>query len=136
MSADDPEGVDRRRRDCTELAAARGWVVGKVYVDNDASAYKERRVRPGFEELLEDLGNEALDGVVTSDLDRVARRPLDLERLIDVYERSSAPLVFATLEEELVAPSVRLEQRRSDGERVRGGPHPQGVPGHPPCETV
>lgn len=45
---------------------------------------------------MADLANGVLDGLVSYDLDRVARQPRDLERLIDVYD-SNPKLIFATI---------------------------------------
>ncbi|MFI5802507.1 recombinase family protein [Streptomyces sp. NPDC051561] len=90
------EGVLRQAEDCAALARERGLLMGKVYEDNDTSAFKERRHRPAFEELLHDLADGVVDGVIVYALDRVARQPLDLERLIEVYDLSRRPLVFAS----------------------------------------
>jgi DNA invertase Pin-like site-specific DNA recombinase len=94
------EGVLRQAEDCTALARGQGLLVGKVYEDNDTSAFKERRNRPAFDELLHDLADGVIDGVIVYALDRVARQPLDLERLIEVYDLSRRPLVFASCVED------------------------------------
>lgn len=70
-----------------------------VYEDNDVSAFKDV-VRPGFEQLLTDLEAGVIDGIVVYDLDRLARRPKDLERVIDIYDRAAKvrrPLHFRTV---------------------------------------
>ncbi|MGH9195064.1 MAG: recombinase family protein [Acidimicrobiia bacterium] len=88
-------GVGRQREDCERLAELRCWNVAKVYEDNDLSAYKRNVRRPEFELILSDLGAGLIDGVVAYDLDRLARQPKDLERLIDLFEDRKR-LVFAT----------------------------------------
>src|SRR5688572_149834 len=66
--SDDPlgleKGVTRQTEDCQELADRHGWTVGKVYTENDTSAFKKRRtttasgrsvwrvVRPEWEAML------------------------------------------------------------------------------------
>ncbi|MER7152100.1 recombinase family protein [Streptomyces lydicus] len=90
-------GVERQRRDYRQVAGVRpGWEVARDYTDNDVSAFKRNVVRPEFERLLADLESGVLDGVIAYDLDRLARQPRDLERLIDVFE-DRPELVFCTI---------------------------------------
>ncbi|MFI6335891.1 recombinase family protein [Streptomyces sp. NPDC050535] len=99
MSRDDDGdglGVARQREDCERLAELRGWDVAKIYEDNDVSAFKRNVRRPEFELVLSDLADGLIDGVVAYDLDRLARQPRDLERLIDLYDERKRR-VFATV---------------------------------------
>ncbi|MFV5991703.1 recombinase family protein [Streptomyces sp. NPDC056231] len=90
-------GVERQRRDYRQVAGVRpGWEVARDYIDNDVSAFKRNVVRPEFEQLLVDLQSGVIDGVIAYDLDRLARQPRDLERLIDVFEERPE-LVFCTI---------------------------------------
>lgn len=93
----DTEGVTRQREDCCALTSIRRWTVGRVYEDNDISAYRRKVVRPDFEQMLTDLRSGAIKGVVVYNLDRLARQPKDLERLIDIYEEHPE-YVFASLQ--------------------------------------
>lgn len=88
-------GVGRQEQDCRKLAELRGWSV-VTYLDNSVSAYKRHVRRPAFERLLGDLAAGLISGVVVYDLDRLARQPKDLERLIDLYEAAKG-LRFATV---------------------------------------
>lgn len=76
------------------------WTIkGPAYEDNDVSAFKDV-LRPAFERLLSDLADGAIDGIVVYDLDRLARRPKDLERVIDIYDqaaRDGRTLYFRTV---------------------------------------
>lgn len=99
----DAAGVTRQIADARKLAAQLGWQVGATYTENDTSAYRRRRValpdgtvglrvlRPQFRQLLADLTDGVVDGLVAYDLDRVARDPRDLEDLIDVIEQHHLP---------------------------------------------
>ncbi|MBQ0848009.1 recombinase family protein [Streptomyces sp. BH-SS-21] len=89
-------GVARQREDCERLVDLRGWSLAKIYEDNDVSAYKRNVRRPEFELMLSDLASGLIDGVVSYDLDRLARQPKDLERVIDVFD-SRKRLTFATV---------------------------------------
>lgn len=90
----DGAGIERQREDTERLASGRGWQ-SRLYADESVSAYKTRVKRPMFERLLEDLSNDVLQGVVVYDIDRLARQPKDLERLIDLYD-ANPKLVFAS----------------------------------------
>lgn len=91
------KGVGRQRADCLTLVRVRRWIVGKAYEDNDVSAYRRGVVREDFEQMLNDLRLGVIKGVVVYNLDRLARQPKDLERLIDIYD-DHPEYVFATLE--------------------------------------
>jgi site-specific DNA recombinase len=76
-------GVQRQEEDCRKLAQSLGWPVADVYVDNDLSAYGGKR-RPEYERLLEDLKEGARDAVLIYHVDRLTRRPIELEQFLDV----------------------------------------------------
>ena len=76
-------GVARQLDDCREFAAQHGWVVADEYVDNDTSAYSGKR-RPEYERMLEDVASGERDAVIAYHLDRLTRRPRDLERFVEV----------------------------------------------------
>ncbi|MGC4112314.1 MAG: recombinase family protein [Nocardioides sp.] len=100
--------VGRQEKDARALAERLGWGVGEVFVENDTSAYKRRKVllpdgstalrveRPEFRRLLAAISDGAADGLIAYHLDRVARDPRDLEDLIDVVERSGVPVESVT----------------------------------------
>ena len=90
-------GVARQRSDTSKLADLRQWEIVQQYTDNNLSAFKTNVYRPEFERMLEDLEKGVIDGVIAYDLDRVARQPVDLERIIRLYEKRPG-LVFATVQ--------------------------------------
>ncbi|MCH1867071.1 recombinase family protein [Nocardioides sp. CFH 31398] len=77
--------VDRQMAECRHLADGRGWSVGEVYRDNDASATKGPR--PGWLRLLRDLDDGAYDVLICWHTDRLYRRLRDLADLLEVAER-------------------------------------------------
>jgi site-specific DNA recombinase len=84
-------GVRRQLRAIQSIRSSRDWERhDEDYADNDLSAFKDGVVRPGFERLLVDLDAGVIDGIVCYDLDRLVRRPDDLERLIGIYDRARA----------------------------------------------
>jgi DNA invertase Pin-like site-specific DNA recombinase len=75
--------VKRQLEDCRKLAASLGWVVGEEYVDNDLSAYSGKP-RPEYQRMLLDLADGARDAVIVYHVDRLTRRPIELEQFLDV----------------------------------------------------
>ncbi|MBX9978662.1 MAG: recombinase family protein, partial [Mycobacterium gordonae] len=71
-------GVARQLEDCRKLAADRGWPVGDEYVDNDVSAFSGKPRRE-YARMLADLQSGARDAVIVYNLDRLHRRPVELE---------------------------------------------------------
>ncbi|GAA2539301.1 MULTISPECIES: recombinase family protein [Streptomyces] len=92
----DALGAARQQQDCERLADLRSWQAVKVYEDNDVSAFKRNVVRDEFELMLRDLRAGLIDGIVAYALDRLARQPKDLERLIEIYDERPW-LEFATV---------------------------------------
>ncbi|WP_344784732.1 recombinase family protein [Microbacterium kribbense] len=78
-------GVQRQLEDCHRLAADRGWTVGAEYVDNDVSAYSGKR-RPEYERMLADVRDGLRDAVIVYNMDRLTRRPIELEQFTAVCE--------------------------------------------------
>ncbi len=110
--SDDRDGgglaVARQEADSRALAERLGWDVTEVYVENDTSAYRRRKVplpdgtvalrviRPAFRKMLDDLASGHVDALICYDLDRIARDPRDLEDLIDVVETHQRPTKSVT----------------------------------------
>lgn len=97
-SDDDEKDTDSQLVDCQREAKRRGGTIVKSYVENDTSAFKQKRVtlpdgtvglrvrRDVFQALFQDLYNGVIDGFVGYHLDRIARQPRDLEDLIDLVK--------------------------------------------------
>lgn len=77
-------GVDRQRDDCLELCQRLGLSVPEVFMDNDISAFKNKK-RPGYASVLEKAKLGSIR-VVVWHVDRLYRRPRELEDLIDLVE--------------------------------------------------
>jgi DNA invertase Pin-like site-specific DNA recombinase len=84
ISSDDGTalGVGRQVEDCRKLAAEQGWEVVEEYVDNDVSASTGKR-RPGYEAMLADVNEGRIDAVLAYHVDRLTRRPIELEGFVD-----------------------------------------------------
>lgn len=77
-------GVERQREDCLEMCARLGITDPAIFMDNDISAYSGKK-RPSYLDLLErvKLGPSR---IVAWHVDRLYRRPRELEDLIDLVE--------------------------------------------------
>lgn len=80
-------GVLRQLADCRAEAERRSWTVAEEYVDDDISAYSGRE-RPGYQQMLRDLGDGRRDAVIVWHLDRLHRRPIELEEFVQVCTRA------------------------------------------------
>lgn len=76
------EGVERQLADCRAMLPARPRAV--EYVDNDVSAFSGIR-RPEFERLMADVAAGRVGAVYTYSADRLYRRLVDLERIVDTF---------------------------------------------------
>lgn len=82
-------GVARQEADCRKLCADRGWeVIEPPYIDNDVSAYDPSKTRAHYERLLRDIAAGRVDAVAVWDLDRLHRRPMELEEFTLACERA------------------------------------------------
>ena len=79
----DTLGVGRQLKDCRQLCVDRGWTVVGEYVDNNVSATAARAVRPEYRRLLQAISDRLVDAVVVYDLDRLTRRPIELEEFVN-----------------------------------------------------
>lgn len=87
-------GVERQLSACRAKCAERGWTNLRVYADNSISASNKRKRRPAYEQMLEDIRAGKVQGVVAWDIDRLWRRPDELEEFIKLAE--SHQLLLAT----------------------------------------
>lgn len=139
-------GVGRQEADCRALCARLGWEVHEVYVDNDVSAYRGK-ARPGYARMLDDLKAVTIGAVAVWHPDRLTRRPLELEGLIDLIDATGAKVAsvsageydLATASGKMIArilgATARAESermgeriRRAGEERARQGLHNGGGP--------
>jgi site-specific DNA recombinase len=74
-------GVARQLADCRAEVERRGWTVSSEYVDDDTSAYSGKD-RPAYRQLLAALLSGECDAVVVWHLDRLHRRPVELEEFV------------------------------------------------------
>jgi len=81
QSKSNEEGIERQEERTRALAAARGWPVVGVFIDDDVSASKPRGPQTAWGRMLAAAAD--IDVVIAVDLDRIARSTRDLNTLID-----------------------------------------------------
>jgi site-specific DNA recombinase len=84
----DELGVNRQLKNCRELCAHNGFTVSDehIYIDNNISASSGKR-REHYERLLADVIDGEIDVIVAYHADRLHRRPIELERFIEVIDQ-------------------------------------------------
>lgn len=140
-------GVERQRKDCTALAKKKGWRVEQVYVDNDVSASK-KKARPEYQGMMRAIEAGEINAVVVWDVDRLTRKPRELEDLIDFADKYGLQLasvggeidlatvqgrgmarmkgVFARMEAETTSRRMKAKHEESAAEGSHVGPRPFG----------
>lgn len=146
----DESGIRRQLADCYAEAERRGWSVAEEYVDDDISAYSGK-ARPAYERMLTDLAQGRRDGVIVWHMDRLHRRPVELERFVDTCARAGvrdvvtlsgdidlvggdglllARLLAAVAANESQSKSRRIARKAQEiaesGRPTMGGPRPFG----------
>jgi len=89
-------GVTRQRQDNTAYCDRQGWTIVADIVDDDISASRySHKKRKGYLEAIRMIINDEADAIVAYHLDRLWRRPDELEQLIDLVEERN--VIVATL---------------------------------------
>jgi site-specific DNA recombinase len=88
VNDDDQTGVDRQQRICRETAERLKLDVPEkmIFVDNNRSAWKRNRKRPGWDALLGAARDGKVRHILTYHPDRLMRQPYDLEELLQVAD--------------------------------------------------
>lgn len=103
-------GVGRQLEDCKAEAERRGWTVVDQYIDNNVSASKTKP-RPEYTRMIADAERGRIDAVVVWDVDRLTRKPAELETFIDLADRHGLSLASVGGEIDLANPQGRLTAR-------------------------
>lgn len=92
--------VTRQLEDCRKLITDKSWQPCGEYVDNDVSA-SSGKPRPQYRRLLADMAAGRIDAVVAWSADRLTRRPIEVEHLIDLVETHNVKLATVSGEVDL-----------------------------------
>lgn len=103
-------GVTRQTQACTDKAKDLGWTIHHIYEDNDVSA-SSAKPRPAYEHLLTDLRAGTIDAVIVWDLDRLTRRPIEIEQFITLADEHNIALASVGGDIDLATDNGRLFAR-------------------------
>lgn len=103
-------GVQRQETLCRELAESKNWPVAETFVDNDISAFNGKP-RPAFQRMLEAIRAGAVDAVICVDLDRLVRRPSELEGFITLADEYRVALANVSGDVDLSTSDGRFRAR-------------------------
>ncbi|WP_024817020.1 recombinase family protein [Arthrobacter sp. 31Y] len=93
-TADEGLGVERQEQAIRKMLAKRGWNIGPIYRDNDVSA-SGKVPRPEYDRMLADYAAGEFEAIAAMDHDRLTRRPVELEHLIELNTKQG--LLVATV---------------------------------------
>lgn len=91
---DEGLGVERQEAAVRKMLEKRSWTVGPIYRDNDVSA-SGKAPRPEYDRMLADYAAGEFDAIAAFDHDRLTRRPVELEHLIELNTKQG--LLVATV---------------------------------------
>lgn len=103
-------GVVRQLTDCHGLAWRKQFRVTREFVDNDTSASSRRR-RPDYGAMIKAAEAGEIRAIVVWDVDRLTRRPRELEDFIDLADRHGLQLASVGGELDLATEQGRLTAR-------------------------
>ncbi|WP_036450063.1 recombinase family protein [Mycobacterium marinum] len=102
-------GAARQREDCLALCRAKVWTPTE-YLDNDTSA-TNGKPRPAYERMLADIRDGRIKAVVAWDLDRLHRRPIELEGFMALADEKHLALATVSGDVDLSTAQGRLVAR-------------------------
>ncbi|MFL0240806.1 recombinase family protein [Mycobacterium sp. SMC-17] len=105
--------ISRQREDCLKLCQQRGWQPVE-YVDNSISA-SSGRVRPAYRKMLADVAEGRVGAVVVWNLDRLHRRPIELEHFMTLADEHHLALATVSGDVDLSTAQGRLIARLMGG---------------------
>ncbi|WP_454141920.1 recombinase family protein [Microbacterium lacticum] len=77
--------IQQQRDDCVTLADRLGYTCTIEFIDEAVSAYQDR-TRPAYQQLLRQIERSRTATVIVWHLDRLYRRPRELEQLLDLLD--------------------------------------------------
>jgi DNA invertase Pin-like site-specific DNA recombinase len=105
--------VRDQEQDCRKLAERLGWIVYRVFVDNDIRASKHsNKPRPAYLEMLQAMRDGVVQAVLCWDVYRLVRQPKELEEFRDIAEAAGITrLGTVSGDYDLSTPEGRFQSR-------------------------
>lgn len=111
----------RQREDCLALCQSKGWTPVE-YLDNDTSA-TNGKPRRAYERMLADAREGRVGAVVVWDLDRLHRRPIELEAFMALADEKHLALATVSGDVDLSTAQGRLVARLKGSVAAHEGEH-------------
>lgn len=109
-------GVARQEEDCRELAERLGYHVAEVFIDNDISAStRSKKPRPEFDKMMRLA--PGIDGILSYSSGRLTRRPMESERLIQLYEEHGTLIHYVNARDNDLSTARGRSRARDDARR-------------------
>jgi DNA invertase Pin-like site-specific DNA recombinase len=106
----DELAISRQREGCLKLCRDKGWNDIREYPDNDRSA-SNGKTRERYQQMLKDIEAGHVARVVVWDLDRLHRRPAELEHFMELANSRCLALATVTGDVDLATDNGRLFAR-------------------------
>src|SRR5262249_47755160 len=104
----DRQTVENQDLQLRQVAERRGWQVVEVYNDAGISGAKDRKQRPGLDQMLNDASRGKFDVVMAWAIDRVGRSLIDLLGTIQHLEACGVDLYLDQQNIDTTTPTGRL----------------------------
>ncbi|MGH7106223.1 MAG: recombinase family protein, partial [Acetobacteraceae bacterium] len=110
VNDEDQTGVERQERISRDVAERLGLLISPrhVFVDNNRSAWKRDRKRPGWNKLLEAARDGEVQHILCYHPDRLMRQPRDLEELLQIADDRDITLHGQANQRDLSDPDDRF----------------------------
>lgn len=94
--------IEMQEKNCKALIAREGWTVDPalIYRDNNVSA-SAAKARPAYERMVADVKAGKIDVVVAWNLDRLSRKPREIEDWLDMHEAHGVNLMTSEQRERI-----------------------------------
>jgi DNA invertase Pin-like site-specific DNA recombinase len=109
QSQDNVVAIDRQSKACVALCEEKGWTPTE-YPENGRSAFTGKE-RPAYKQMLTDIRAGKVGAVVVWDLDRLHRRPIELEHFMKLADDHQLKLATVTGDCDLSTDNGRLFAR-------------------------
>jgi hypothetical protein len=104
----DKQTVQNQIAALTAVAEARGWTIVETYSDAGIGGAKDRKDRPGLDQMLNDASRRKFDVVMAWAIDRLGRSLIDLLGTIETLEACGVDLYLDQQSIDTTTPAGKL----------------------------
>lgn len=109
-------GVRRQEEDCRALADRLGYDIVDVFIENDISAStRSKKPRPEYDKMISLA--PGVDAVLSYSSGRLTRRPMESERLIQLYEEHGTLIHYVNARDNDLSTARGRSRARDDARR-------------------